>query len=103
MDQNTSRGFQRNKARLLKPPAFHLLENRGRFQEFSDTSETEACSALYLNQKGTSKLIGYANKKLLPAAVNYTITELEHLGLCVNIIQFKYLFVNKILTAQWNI
>ena len=37
------------------------------------------------------KLIGYVNKGLSPESVNYSITELELLGLCVNISQFKHL------------
>ena len=35
------------KARLLKPLVLHLLENKGRFKLFSDTSKTAAGSILY--------------------------------------------------------
>ena len=38
-------------------------------------------------------LSGYASKRLPSAAVNYSITELGVLGLCVNISQFKHLLV----------
>ena len=57
---------------------------------FSDTNKTAAGSALNQIQNGTPKIIGYARKRLPPAAVNYSITEVELLGLCVNISQFKY-------------
>ena len=77
------------KARLLKYPVLHLPDNRGIFQLFSDTSKTAAVYALFKIQNNTPKLIGYASKRLLPAAVNYSITELELLGLCVNISKFK--------------
>ena len=40
---------------------------------------------------GTPKLVGYASSWLLPAAVNYSMMELELLGLFVNINQFKHL------------
>ena len=46
------------KTRLLKPLVLHLLDNKGRFQLFSDTSKTAADSALYQIQNGTPKFIG---------------------------------------------
>ena len=38
------------KKRLLKPQIPHLLDNKGRFQLFSDTSKTSTGAALYQNQ-----------------------------------------------------
>ena len=61
------------------------------FQIFSETSKTGAGSALYQIQNGPPKLIGYASKGAPPSAVNHSIAELELLGLCVNINQFKHL------------
>ena len=58
---------------------------------FSDISRTAAGSALYQIQNGTQRLIGYANNRFPPVAVNHLITELELLGLHVNIHQFKHL------------
>ena len=54
--------------------------------------KVSAASALYQIQNRTPKLIGYTSKGLPPAAVYYSIIELELLGLCVNISRFKYLF-----------
>ena len=69
----------------------HLLDNRGRFQLFLDTSKAAAGSPLYQIQNGTPKLIGYASKRLPPTAVNYSITGLELVGSHVNIYHFKHL------------
>ena len=74
--------FEDMKARLLKPLVSNLPDNEGSFQLFSHTSNTAAGSGL---------LIGHAVKMLSPSAVNYLITELELIGLCVNINQFKHL------------
>ena len=46
---------------------------------------------MYQILNGTSKLIGYASKSLPPAALSYSMTELELLASCVNISQFKHL------------
>ena len=83
--------FEDIKVRLLKPMVLHLPDNKGNFQVFSDTSKTVAGSALYQIQNGTPRLIGYASKRLLPAAVNYSIIEIELLSLNVNINQFKHI------------
>ena len=77
------KAFEEIKTRLVKPPVVHLPGKRGRFQLFLDTSKAAAGSALYQIQNSTLKLIGYASKRLPPAAVNYSITALELLGLCV--------------------
>ena len=83
--------FEVMKKRLFKPPVMHLLDDRRRFQLFSDTSKAAKGSALYQIQDGTPKLLGCTGKRLPPAAVNYSIRELELIGLCVNINQFKHL------------
>ena len=46
---------------------------------------------MYWIQNGTPKLIGYVSKRLLPAAENCSLTELELKGLYVNIIEFNHL------------
>ena len=55
--------FKEIKTRSLKPAVLNLPDNRGRFQLFSDTIKTAACSALYQIQNGTPKLIGYASRR----------------------------------------
>ena len=79
------------KSRLLKPPIFSMPDKRGRFLLYSDTSKFATGSALYQVQDGKPKLIAYANKRMPEAARNYTITELEMVGLAINIASFAHL------------
>ena len=48
-------------------------------------------SALYQIQNGKPRLIAYASKRMLEAAKNNSITELEMCGLAVNIASFAHL------------
>ena len=57
----------------------------GRFHIYSDTSKFANGSALYQIQNSKPKLIAYASKRLLEAARNYSITELELCGLTIDI------------------
>ena len=63
----------------------------GRFQLYSDTSQYAMGSASYQIQNGKPKLITYASKRLLEAACNYSIMELEMCGLAINIASFVHL------------
>ena len=69
----------------------YLPDNKGRFHLYSDTSKYATGSALYQIQNGKPKLKGYASKRLLEAAHNYSITELEMCGLAINIARFSHL------------
>ena len=68
-----------------------MLDKKGRFQPYSDTSKIATGSVLYQIQNGKPKLIAYANKNLLEAAKNYSITEFEMCGLAINIASFAHL------------
>ena len=70
----------------------HLPDNKGRFHLYSDTSKFTTASALYQFQNGKPKLIAYASKRLLKAARNYSVTELEMCGLTINFASFTHLF-----------
>ena len=48
---------------LLKPPVFHLQDNRGCFQLYSDTSHTATGGALYQIQTNPC-FLHYASKQL---------------------------------------
>ena len=74
-----------------KPPILHLLDEKGRFHLYSDTSKYATGSAVYQIQNGKPKLIAYASKRLPEAARNYSITELEMCGLAINIAIFAHL------------
>ena len=83
--------FCSRESQLLQTPILHLPNSTGRFHLYSDTSKFAMGSALYQIQNGKPKLIAYTNKRLLEAARNYSITELELCGLAINIVSFPHL------------
>ena len=80
--------FEEIKCRLVKPPVLHVQSTTHRFHLHSDTSKFATGSALYQIQNGKPELIVYASKRLLEAAKNYSITELELCGLAINMASF---------------
>ena len=85
------KAFDEIKSRLLKPPVLSMPDKRGRFLLYSDTSIYATGSALYQVQGGKPKLIAYTRKRMLEAARNYSITELEMCGFAINIASFAHL------------
>ena len=83
--------FVEIKARLQKPPVLSMLDKRGRFTLYSDTSKHATGSVLYQVQDGMPRLIAYASKRMPEAAKNYSITELEMCGLAIIIVSFGHL------------
>ena len=67
----------------------HLPDNKNNFQLFSDTSKTAAGTALYQIQTGPPNLLA-----LTISSNKVFKTELEILGLCVNVSKFKHLLAN---------
>ena len=88
--QKQQKAFKEIKCRLQRPPVLNL-PNFPIFQPYSDTSKFATGSALYQIQNGQPRLIAYAGKRMLEAAKNYSITELEMCGLAMNIVTFLYL------------
>ena len=62
-----------------------MPDKRGRFTLYSDMSKHPTGSALYQVQDGSPRLIAYVSKRMPVAAKNYSITELEMVGLAINI------------------
>ena len=56
-----------------------------------DISKSATGSTLYQIQNGKPKLMAYVRNRLLEAARNYSITELELCSLAVNIASFSHL------------
>ena len=79
---------------IANPPVLVIPNNKGHFTLASDTSGVSYGAALYQEQEGRLRLIGYNSEKLPPAAIRYIISELELCGLAVNIHSFKHILRN---------
>ena len=66
-------------------------DNRGTFTLYSDANKQATGSALHQVRDGMPRLITYVSKRMLEAAKNYSITELEMCGLAINIASFAHL------------
>ena len=84
------KAFETIKSLMCKPPLLHLPDGSGRYILCSDTSKTHAGSALWQIQAGRPRLLGYASKKLPGACKNYSITELEMVGMLYNLNLWKW-------------
>ena len=71
-----------------------MPNNQGHFTLVSDTSGVACGAALYQEQRGRLRLVGYNSKTLPPAVIRYSISELELCGLAVNIHGFKCILRN---------
>ena len=87
--------FETIKDTIIKHPVLYLPNSIDRFQLYSDTSQIAAGGALYQIQGGQPRLVGYASKRLLPVVKRYSITELEMLGLLINIKSYKH-YLNRV-------
>ena len=90
LGEEQQEAFNEIKSRLQRPPVLHLPDRQGRFQLYSDTSKFATGSTLYQIQNGQPKLIAYASKRMLEAARNCSITELDMCGLAINIASFTH-------------
>ena len=86
--EEQQKAFEEIKSRLQKPPVLSMLDRKGRFLLYSDTSKLGTGITLYQFQDGKPKLIAYMNKRMPEVAKNYSITELEMCGLVINIATF---------------
>ena len=82
--------FEEVKSKSVKPHILHLLDSKGRFHLYSDTSKFAMGNALYQFQNGKPKLIAYAKEGLPKAVRNYSITQLEMCRLAISISSFAH-------------
>ena len=87
------KAFKKIKDLLIKPPVLHLPRPGGRFILYCDTSKTHTGSSLWQIQDGKPRPLGYASKSLPEACENYSMTELEMIGLAINIHLWKHLLL----------
>ena len=86
--------FEGLKKEISYQPVLLMPNNKGQFTLVLDTSRVACGAALYQEQRGTLRLVGYNSKRLPPAAIRYSISELVLCGLAVNIHSFKHIFRN---------
>ena len=86
--------FEGLKKDIVNSPILVMPNNKGHFTLVSDTSGVVCGAALYQEQRGRLRLVGYNSRKLPPAAIRYSISELELCGLAVNIYSFKHILRN---------
>ena len=90
-EKEQQEAFKEIKKRMLKPPVLSMLDRKGRFILYLDTSKIAMGSTLYQHQDGKPRLIAYMSKRMPEAAKKYSITELEMSGLAINIATFSHL------------
>ena len=88
------KAFDEIKKDLTEAPVLAMPNTTGHMVLVSDTSKIACGSALYQEQKGRYRLIGYFSKKLSPPAQRYSISELELTGIYANVTAFKHLLRN---------
>ncbi|PIK34594.1 putative enzymatic polyprotein [Apostichopus japonicus] len=86
--------FQSIKELLCNPPILHMPQKYGRFVLYSDTSRVATGSYLTQRVNGKENIIAYYSKILPPACQRYSVTELEMMGLFINVTAFKHLLQN---------
>ena len=86
--------FEGLKKDIANPPGLVMPNNKGHITLVSDTRGVACGAALYEEQKGRLRLVGCNSKKLPPAAIRYSISELELYGLAVNIHSFRNILRN---------
>ena len=86
--------FEGLKEDIANPSVPVMPNNKGHYTLVSDISGVACRAALYKEQKGRLRLVGYNSKKLPPALIRYSISELELCGLAVNIHSFKHILRN---------
>ena len=76
---------------LAKPPILVMPNNTVLFRIYCDTSKTGVGASLWQVQHGEERLLSYFSKALAKAALHYSITELELIGMYVAIHAYRYL------------
>jgi hypothetical protein len=81
--------FDQIRSMLCEPPVLMMPRATGTFILYSDTSRFGTGGTLCQIIDGEEKVVGYHSKLLPPAAVNYSVSELEYKGLIINIQAFR--------------
>ena len=75
--KNIKKIFEGLKKDISNPPVHIMPNNKGHFTLVLYASGVACEAALYWEQRGELRLVGYNSKNLPPAAIIYSISELE--------------------------
>lgn len=76
---------------MTSPKVLHLPRKQGRIRLYSDTSRVATGSYITQVINGNEQILGYYSKVLPNACQRYSVSELELMGLFINVTAFKYL------------
>ena len=93
--EEAEKAFKDIKELMISPPVLRALTPNGLFQLESDTSYEGVGSTLFQKQGDEWIVIGYHSKRLPTLAKNFRVTELELMGLLLNIHGFMQLLHNR--------
>ena len=93
--EEAEKAFKDIKKLLINPPALKAPTPDGLFHLESDTSQEGVGGTLLQEQGNEWVVIGYHSKRLPQLAKNFSVTELELIGLLVNIHCFMQLLCNR--------
>lgn len=87
--------FQNIKQLLVQPPVLSAPTGKGQLRLYSDTSRVATGSYLAEYVDGKEHIIAYYSKRLPPAAKNYSVSELELMGIYLNVTAFRYMLLGR--------
>lgn len=87
--------FQAIKQLLIQPPVLSAPTGKGQLRLYSDTSRVATGSYLAEYIDGKEYIIAYYSKRLPPAAKNYSVSELELMGIYLNVTAFRHMLLGK--------
>ena len=93
--EEAEKSFNDIKKLLINPPVLKAPTPDGLFHLESDTSREGVSSTLLQKQGNEWVVIGYHSKRLPQLAKNFGVTELELMGLVVNVHSFMQLTCNR--------
>lgn len=89
--------FQDIKELLLTPPVLYAPTGKGQLRLYCDTSRVATGSYLaeYHANEDREYIIAYYSKRLPPAAKNYSVSELELMGIYLSVSCFRYMLLGQ--------
>jgi hypothetical protein len=89
------KAFQQVKQLLIQPPVLCAPTGKGQLRLYSDTSRVAAGCYLAEFIDGKEYIIAYYSKRLPPAAKNYSVSELELMGIYLNVTAFRHMLLGR--------